>query len=108
MSSSKEIDLCLYEWHDQCQGFSFWHQMVKMPEYTKLMEIGQPVVSRILYLLSKGEIWIGFSFLLASITKERPKYEPEKIGTIGAFKVSELAQSWIDWAKDKNIKIPKE
>lgn len=104
----KEIDALLEAWNDNSGFCNFWNQMIKQEGYAELVEIGQPVVPRILRLISKGEIWIGFSHLLCLLTKEQPEYTPETYGNslIAAFDVRAFAQSWLDWAVTKGIEIP--
>ena len=103
-----EIDALLIKWYDNSSFCSFWHMMVKQEGYEELISIGDPVVPRILKLINEGEIWIGYSQLLCILTKEKPDYQPEMVGGFAAFKVSDFAQSWIEWAKKKGIEIPKE
>lgn len=86
----------LNQWEKETAGLSSLTKMVNHPAYQEIIKMGWHAVPFILKEMKQEPNHLGYA--LHKITAENP-INPKDAGNIEA-----MCNSWLEWAKNKNIK----
>jgi hypothetical protein len=101
--TDEEIDLAIAEWREQTSVQSFAHTICKGPAFEKIQALGQQAIPFLLKALRDESGWMGYQFLLRSLTKEDIWQGSALPNGWRAFNVKESAKLWLEWGKNKNL-----